>query len=1348
MKKSEARKEGRQPEVVLNIPVQESSTDEQQQQQQQQQPYPALAPVVFRCLEQTTQLRRWCLQMAHSPWLEYLSILMVLFSCVILCMNKPYEEQPTYLKILDSVVFGFLIVEMVIKMLALGVVGYFGNNWNTLDFLINFGEVLDFFLARFSLRLKVFQAFRPMRMFGRIQILRVLIIVLIDTLPMLGHVLLIEILVILIFSVVGIQLWAGHLHNRCFLGEDIPTTYNVSLRPYFISSWSRYSFICSADNEDGMQRCSHVPPYSVDGQICTLDAPRHHHTSAPNDPSGCINWNQYYNVCRAEGNNPQKGVLCFDNIGCAWITTFQVFTLDGWTEIMFYVMDAHSVWNFLFFIFATIVGAFIMMNVCSIVTATNFSEGMKRKTEEPQVGAVSTAGLFHKLIGHVLRIFCRENRNTSRDSPESSHGRSNALGQVLTPCQRILKRTVESTLFDQLIMLAVGLSTVSLVIEHHEQPKMLTRVLKTSNIVFTIIFLVEMILKLLALKREYFKNQKNIFDFFIIIVSFLEDIGETEGKLSLVLRSMRLLRFVKLLHFLPHLKRQLLVLKKTFEEANGLCILLLSFILIFSILGMLLFGGKFRFETKHGDMRNARKNFDSLRWAMVTVFEVFTGDALSQVLYHAIAATSSWAMLYFAVLIVLGKLVLLNVLVGIVILTFQNMSKPTDGSPESDPTPIDDSNRDNGHPSTGSGSEQSRSSVTDPTPALPDITEDNESLNLIQRIVRWCKKHEDWSFFVFSPQNRFRMLCQRVITHSIFEHVVLLFIFLSCVTIAMQRPGINPRSTERFILRISFYVFSSVFLVEMLFKVLALGLFFGKDSYCRSPWNILDGFLLILSVVHISMIQMDKANILSILKVFRLLRTLHPLRMLKRAPKLRLAVEALITAIKPMGNIVLICSMMFFFFGALGVQLLKGGFHHCVGQDIKHITTKSECLAADYRWTRKTFNFDNMPQAMLSLFVMYTKNGWVDIMYDGLDAVGVDKQPVKNYNEWMLLYFISFMVISFFLLDMFIGVMVGIFQECQQQQRMADGLLLSERGEEVQCRESEQIPYFANYSRLRRWIHTLCTNFFLDMVVMATIFFSVVVMAVEHYNQPEYIESVTEYFFYVFTAVFIIEVLLKLVAFGVLRFMKDRWNLLDIAVVLISVISIIFNLLKMDDKIPINPSILRICRVLRLAQVLNAKNIRVLLKTIIKTLSQVGNICLLFMFFFFIYAALGVELFGKLECTEDFRCLGLHRYANFRNFGTALLALYRVCTGDNWSLILKDTLRECPPGRHGCPSYLHWVAPIYFISFVIMAQFVLINLVVAAISQALEDSKQEEDNARNLVLAEENVGPDQSQPDR
>ncbi|KAG8013495.1 Voltage-dependent T-type calcium channel subunit alpha-1I [Nibea albiflora] len=57
---------------------------------------------------------------------------------------------------------------------------------------------------------------------------------------------------------------------------------------------------------------------------------------------------------------------------------------------------------------------------------------------------------------------------------------------------------------------------------------------------------------------------------------------------------------------------------------------------------------------------------------------------------------------------------------------------------------------------------------------------------------------------------------------------------------------------------------------------------------------------------------------------------------------------------------------------------------------------------------------------------------------------------------------------------------------------------------------------------------------------------------------------------------------------------------------------------------------------------------------------------------------------------------------------------------------LRDTLRPCRPGDNGCLSYLHWVSPIFFTSFVVMGQFVLVNLVVAAIVQALEDSNEVE----------------------
>jgi hypothetical protein len=117
---------------------------------------------------------------------------------------------------------------------------------------------------------------------------------------------------------------------------------------------------------------------------------------------------------------------------------------------------------------------------------------------------------------------------------------------------------------------------------------------------------------------------------------------------------------------------------------------------------------------------------------------------------------------------------------------------------------------------------------------------------------------------------------------------------------------------------------------------------------------------------------------------------------------------------------------------------------------------------------------------------------------------------------------------------------------------------------------------------------------------------------------------------------------------------------------------------------------------------------------------------------FFIFAALGVELFGRLECSDEIPCQGLGEHAHFANFGMAFLTLFRVATGDNWNGIMKDTLRdECDDTtdcvKNCCVSAV--IAPIFFVIFVLMAQFVLVNVVVAVLMKHLEEShKQMEDD--------------------
>ncbi|XP_053658326.1 voltage-dependent T-type calcium channel subunit alpha-1G [Anopheles marshallii] len=605
----------------------------------------------------------------------------------------------------------------------------------------------------------------------------------------------------------------------------------------------------------------------------------------------------------------------------------------------------------------------------------------------------------------------------------------------------------------------------------------------------------------------------------------------------------------------------------------------------------------------------------------------------------------------------------------------------------------------------------------------------------------FVEDHETYTLYLFPEHNRFRQICTWFVNQKWFDNVILLFIALNCITLAMERPNIPPNCTERYFLSTANYVFTVVFAVEMFIKVVSAGLFYGPDAYFTSGWNIMDGSLVIISIVDLlmSLISESSPRIFGILRVFRLLRSLRPLRVINRAPGLKLVVQTLLSSLRPIGNIVLICCTFFIIFGILGVQLFKGTFYYCEGENIKGVKNKQDCLGIEGNvWINRKYNFDDLGKALMSLFVLSSRDGWVNIMYTGLDAVGVDQQPIVNYNEWRLLYFIAFiLLVGFFVLNMFVGVVVENFHRCREEQEKEEKIRRAAKRAlqmEKKRKRMHEPPYYTNYSPMRLFVHNVVTSKYFDLAIAAVIGLNVVTMAMEYYMMPLALEYALKIFNYFFTAVFILEAAMKLLALGVKIYMKDRWNQLDVAIVILSIVGIVLEELE-TNIIPINPTIIRVMRVLRIARVLKllkmAKGIRALLDTVMQALPQVGNLGLLFFLLFFIFAALGVELFGRLECSEEVPCQGLGEHAHFANFGMAFLTLFRVATGDNWNGIMKDTLRDdCDDAadcvKNCCVSTI--IAPIFFVIFVLMAQFVLVNVVVAVLMKHLEEShKQMED---------------------
>uniref|UniRef100_A0A8C1G7Q0 Voltage-dependent T-type calcium channel subunit alpha n=1 Tax=Cyprinus carpio TaxID=7962 RepID=A0A8C1G7Q0_CYPCA len=1754
-------------------------------------PYPSLAPVVFFYLKQTTRPRSWCLKMVCNPYPFKLkcNMLVILLNCVTLGMFHPCEdshcdsERCKILEDFDDFIFAFFAMEMVIKMVALGIFGkkcYLGDTWNRLDFFIVLAGMLEYSLnlqnVSFS-AVRTVRVLRPLRAINRVPSMRILVTLLLDTLPMLGNVLLLCFFVFFIFGIVGVQLWAGLLRNRCFLPENFSLPTSLDLHNYYhTENDDENPFICSQPRENGMRLCSSIPTLHEEGRQCQLDMAAYNST----DNTTCVNWNKYYTNCSAGEANPFKGAINFDNIGYAWIAIFQVITLEGWVDIMYFVMDAHSFYNFIYFILLIIVGSFFMINLCLVVIATQFSETKQRESQlmkEQRVRFRSNASTLNsfsepgscydellKYLVHIIRKGTRQichliraagrraglricasppleppptkrrrqkqrqgsirhimhhqhlqhhqyhlgngslrtdgsrevdngsqsgNVNNSghlmlpvivpRQDPfcgslghsgaESVHSVYQSVGHLeplqcgpspsptvllaykrnsvpfaapvhknyptLQPSlaleqlrQRILepgggsctasvltnlnipptpintsqclvetqdtaltfdpetcpycaksmandsegvdgnemadsdsegvyeftqdahyrdsrdsnrkkkkfalgaraakvvhfwrlvcdtfRKIVDSKYFGRGIMIAILINTLSMGIEYHEQVSARLCAVLTDLILY--------------LQTLIYKIKLLYMCVFICFDSVWEIVGQQGGGLS-VLRTFRLMRVLKLVRFMPALQRQLVVLMKTMDNVATFCMLLMLFIFIFSILGMHLFGCKFGSE-RDGDTLPDRKNFDSLLWAIVTVFQILTQEDWNKVLYNGMASTSPVAALYFIALMTFGNYVLFNLLVAILVEGFQteevtkredlhgqlsciqlpidsgvcstpilscpflsvlavvpinghvdlksSLTPPLITHTAATPMPIpkisgggdpaldyesrrgsnvsmDPNNGQDKSPSSArsspnapwssasswnsrrsswnslgrapslkrqkrqsgerrsllSGDGQSssdegdvgenslgqrprhrrmesletRSSFDLPPDTLQvpymhrsasihsarppnflsngksspsaattqlsldehhsedDNADDEGNLSRKARLYRWlehkqpqwCRERVTWSLYLFPPQSRFRVTCNKIISHKMFDHVVLVIIFLNCITIAMERPRIDPSSAERIFLTLSNYIFTAIFVTEMTIKVVALGWCLGKNTYLKSSWNILDGMLVMISVIDIlvSLISNSGTKILGMLRVLRLLRTLRPLRVISRAPGLKLVVETLMSSLKPIGNIVVICCAFFIIFGILGVQLFKGKFFVCHGEDTKNITNKSDCLQANYKWVRHKYNFDNLGQALMSLFVLASKDGWVDIMYDGLDAVGVDQQPIMNYNPWMLLYFISFLlIVAFFVLNMFVGVVVENFHKCRRHQEAEEAKRREEkrlkrmekkrRSKEKELAEAQSKPYYSDYSPTRLLIHKICTSHYLDLFITIVIGLNVITMSMEHYHQPKVLDEALKICNYIFTIIFVLESVFKLVAFGFRRFFKDRWNQLDLAIVLLSIMGITLEEIEVNASLPINPTIIRIMRVLRIARGLYS------LPSYLPYHhgpfffpAKVGNLGLLFMLLFFIFAALGVELFGDLICDELHPCEGLGRYATFKNFGMAFLLLFRVSTGDNWNGIMKDTLRDCSQDTGIC--YNTVVSPIYFVSFVLTAQFVLVNVVIAVLMKHLEESNKE-----------------------
>lgn len=184
------------------------------------------------------------------------------------------------------------------------------------------------------------------------------------------------------------------------------------------------------------------------------------------------------------------------------------------------------------------------------------------------------------------------------------------------------------------------------------------------------------------------------------------------------------------------------------------------------------------------------------------------------------------------------------------------------------------------------------------------------------------------------------------------------------------------------------------FATEAVMKIIVQGLLFNKqNSYLRSGWNIIDIVVVTISIISLSITSKK----LKIVKILRLMRVLRPLRVISRNKGLKIGIQALLNAIPNIINVIIVAGFFYLIYGIIGVNYFKGTYYNCQYgssppnfSSYVNIGTKWDCLNFGGVWVNSDNTFDNVPAAMTTLFKMSSTEGWIDMMNEGINSVGID----------------------------------------------------------------------------------------------------------------------------------------------------------------------------------------------------------------------------------------------------------------------------------------------------------------------------------------------------------------------
>ncbi|CAB4398324.1 unnamed protein product [Rhizophagus irregularis] len=565
----------------------------------------------------------------------------------------------------------------------------------------------------------------------------------------------------------------------------------------------------------------------------------------------------------------------------------------------------------------------------------------------------------------------------------------------------------------------------------------------------------------------------------------------------------------------------------------------------------------------------------------------------------------------------------------------------------------------------------------------------------------------DASLWFLSPRNRFRRFCQLLVEAShgdrvygtppspTWNFVFNAFIYLCIIASVAFAAFANMSYQKEYFEKngdvkypwfwITDAMFTGIFTVEFIIKIIADGFLLTPNAYLLDVWNQLDFFVLITLYINISISATSTGGVAKTVRAFKALRAL---RLIKFSSSMKDIFYSILIAGAPrIIDASLLSISLVIPFAIYGVNIFAGLFFYC-NDDDDSIVTNDQCIDefdnSIYNfnvlmprvWSNPFgYNFDDFKSALLILFEIISGEGWIDVMATSMNIVGRDFSPQSNVSKWNALFFIFFNLAgSVFVLTLFVSVIISNYQlKSGMAYLTADQKRWVDLKKLLKQITPSKIPKRRPSNRFR----ALCFDYATEKrgtlsKIMSIIYILHILLLMTEIKSTSHLwDNIRDVVFIIFIVIYVLELSAKAIGLG-WKVFHNKWNVFDFIVITGAAATTISVLALRNSRIMTqaqNIFLVLIC--LKLFQKSDVMN--QLFKNMIGSLPSILNLFAVWSIIFVVYTIMFMEIFGltKFGTNEG-------RHVNFRQFPTAITTLVRMSTGEGWNSIMHDFAVEPP----------------------------------------------------------------------